>query len=213
MKKILLKILLFISIVTFSQEKLKGKYCSIPIGESDVTCIDFKEKKRFDYVISGCLGDSEIGSGIFELKNDILKLIFDKKKQTYKSLIKIKEFKPKLEEKVSFKFKITDESDYSLYANVVKKRGNIDFGTFETNIEISQNKNDSIAEYRIFSLGYELVELELDNKTDKVIEIKLSTFQPKLISEKTFTWSLIEIKKNEFKTGKEFWNTFRKIEN
>jgi len=62
MKKILQITILLTSILTFSQEKLSGKYCSIPIGESDVTCIDFKQKNQFEYSVAGCLGTSHIGT-------------------------------------------------------------------------------------------------------------------------------------------------------
>jgi hypothetical protein len=35
--------------------------------------------------------------------------------------------------------------------------------------------------------------------------------QARVISEKVFEWNLTEFNKNEFKDGKEIWNTFRKI--
>ena len=84
MKKILQIIILLTSILTFSQEKLNGKYCSIPIGESDVTCIDFKENNHFEYSVSGCLGISQIGTGNFELyispklKSSVFKIKLDR---------------------------------------------------------------------------------------------------------------------------------------
>jgi hypothetical protein len=211
MKKILQIIIFLISIVTFSQEELIGEYCTIPIGESDVTCINFKENNRFEYTVSGCLGVSDIGTGKFELNKDNLKLIFDKKEQLIKSKIKIEEIESALEKEVIFKFNISDENNLPLYVNIVKKPENIAFKIFKENKIISQTKNDSIGNYQILSLGYEIIELELDNLTDKKIEITMFPIQPKVISDTTLTLNLSEISEKEFKAGTNFWNTYRKV--
>ena len=211
MKKILHIIILMTSILTFSQEKLGGKYCSIPIGESDVTCIDFKENNRFEYSVSGCLGTSHIGTGIYELKNKILKLEFDKKEQPTKNKVKVTEIKSQSEKNIEFEFIITDENELPLYVNIVEKPNIKGFEIYKEKNKIEVEKNNSKAKYEILSLGYGTVELELKHNSSKKIEITMFPVQAKVISEKVFEWNLTELNEKEFKVGSKIWNTFRKI--
>ncbi|KJD35347.1 hypothetical protein PW52_09580 [Tamlana sedimentorum] len=204
MKIILLTIILLISIVTFSQEKIIGKYCSVPIGESDVTCIDFKEKNRFAYVVSGCLGISTTGRGKFELKDEKLNLIFDKAEQVSKNEIKITEFKVKSEKEVKFEFKVRDENGIEIPANILRTSYRKHFFFDELNKVFIVDKNSPKANYRIEFIGYETVELEVDNNTDKIIEVNLFPSQEKVISDKEITLKWIKVNETEFKTGTNF---------
>ena len=210
MKKILQIIILLTSILTFSQEKLNGKYCSIPIGESDVTCIDFKENNHFEYSVSGCLGISRIGTGNFELKNEILKLTFDKKEQSTRSKVKITETKSS-SEKIEFEFIIKDENGFKLYAHIREKGEKKYFDLYEKENKIELQKKRLKVTYELFSLGYEFIEIELNHNSSKKIEIIMFPPQAKVISEKVFEWKLTELNEEEFKTGTKIWNTFRKI--
>ena len=90
------------------------------MGESDVTCIDFKENNRFTYMVSGCLGVSTVGSGKFVMKDEELNLIFDKAEQISKNEIKITESKAKSEKEVKLEFKIKDENGIEIPANVIR---------------------------------------------------------------------------------------------
>lgn len=210
MKKILQIIIFLISILTFSQEDLKGNYCSIPIGESDVTCLKFKENNTFEYSVSGCLGTSHIGTGIFELKNKTLKLTFDKKEQPAKSKVTIKEIKSN-SEKIVFEFILEDENGFQVYGNIRKKGSEKYIDLHEKENEIKFLKENLKITYEIFSLGYEFLELELNHNSSKSIKIKMFPAQAKVISEKIFEWNLTEINKERFKTGPKIWNTFRKV--
>ena len=211
MKKILQIIILLTSILTFSQEKLNGKYCSIPIGESDVTCIDFKENNQFEYSVSGCLGISQIGTGIFELKNEILKLTFDKKEQLTKHKIKITEIKSSSKKTIEFEFIIIDENNFPVFASVVEKPNVRRFEIYEEKNKIKVEKKNSKIKYEVLSLGFGTVELELNHNSSKKIEIKVFPVQPKVISKKVFEWKWSELNEQEFKTGPKFRNKFRKI--
>jgi hypothetical protein len=211
MKKILQIIIFLTSILTFSQEKLSGKYCSIPIGESDVTCIDFKENNNFEYSVSGCLGTSHIGTGIFNLKNKTLKLIFDKKVQPAKNQVKINEIKSSSEKSIEFVFIIKDENELSLYVNIIEKPNVRRYEIYEEKNKIEVEKKNSKVKYEILSLGYGIVELELEHNSSKIIEVTMFPVQAKVISEKVFEWNLTELNENEFKVGTKIWNTFRKI--
>ncbi|MDO6744691.1 hypothetical protein Q4553_08900 [Tenacibaculum soleae] len=210
MKNILQIIILLTSILTFSQEKLNGKYCSIPIGESDVTCIDFKENNQFKYSVAGCLGTSDIGTGIFELKNKTLRLTFDKKEQPTKNIVNIKELKSN-SEKIEFEFVIKDKNGFSLYANVIEQPNIKGFEISKEKNTIEVEKKNSKVKYQILSLGYEIVELELIHNSSKLIEITMFPAQAKVISEKVFEWKLTEINDGKFKTGPKIWNIYRKI--
>jgi hypothetical protein len=211
MKKILQIIIFLTSILTFSQEKLSGKYCSIPIGESDVTCIDFKENNNFEYSVSGCLGTSHIGTGIFNLKNKTLKLTFDKKLQPAKNQVKINEIKSSSEKNIEFVFIIKDENELPLYVNIIEKPNVRGYEIYEEKNKIEVEKKNSKVKYEILSLGYGTVELELEHNSSKIIEVTMFPVQAKVISEKVFEWNLTELNENEFKVGTKIWNTFRKI--
>tara|TARA_R110000822_G_scaffold121318_2_gene255081 strand:- start:570 stop:1211 length:642 start_codon:yes stop_codon:yes gene_type:complete len=211
MKKILQIIIFLTSILTFSQEKLSGKYCSIPIGESDVTCIDFKENNNFEYSVSGCLGTSHIGTGIFNLKNKTLKLTFDKKVQPAKNQVKINEIKSSSEKNIEFVFIIKDENELPLYVNIIEKTNIRGYEIYEEKNKIEVEKKNSKVKYEILSLGYGTVELELKHNSSKIIEVTMFPVQAKVISEKVFEWNLTELNENEFKVGTKIWNTFRKI--
>lgn len=196
--------------MAFSQEKLSGKYCSIPIGESDVTCIDFKENNHFEYSIAGCLGISDIGTGIFELKNETLKLIFDKKEQPVLNKVEIIEVKSN-SEKVDFKFNIKDENGFELYAQIREKGKNEYIDLYDKVNTIKFSKQKLKVTYEILSIGYESVELELSHNSSKNIEIKMFPVVAKVISEKVFILNLIKRNEKEFKIGPNIWNTYRKI--
>ena len=214
MKMILQTILILISIVTFSQEKMAGKYCSIPIGESDVTCIDFKEDNRFDYEVSGCLGISAIGTGIFEFKDKNLKLIFDKKEQILKSGIVITENKSESEIETEFKFDIKDENGFEIPIFIMRLSDSEYFRIDEITQNIKVAKYSPSEIYRISFPGYEVIDLELDSKTDKKIDINLFLVQPLLISDKEMNWELTDFKDKGFSVGHSpFGNKFQKWEN
>ncbi|MEO8932773.1 MAG: hypothetical protein ABI295_00580 [Xanthomarina sp.] len=213
MKRILQTTILLISIVTFSQEKLIGKYCSIPIGEADVTCIEFQENNRFEYEISGCLGLESVGTGIFEFKNKDLRLIFDQKEQILNSRIEIKENSTESEKETEFTFNIKDENGFEIPIYIMRLSDSEYFRVDEITQNIKVKKNSPTEIYRISFPGYEVIDLELDSKTDKKIEIKLFPVQPLLISDKELNWQLTEFNDNGFSVRHSpFGNKYRKVE-
>ena len=211
MKPILQTIILLISLVTFSQEQMTGEYC-LTFGEGDATCIDFRENNRFDYVVSGCLGISAIGSGSFELNDENLKLIFDKAEQNSKSIIQIAETETQSEKEINLEFKIKDENGIEIPANVIRTSDRKHFFFDELNKIFIVEKNSPKVKYRVEFIGYETIELEIDHKTDKVITIILFPAQPLLISDKELNWELTEFNKNGFSIGnKPYGNQFLKL--
>ena len=212
MNRILSILIGFIAINVSSQDNLKGKYCSLSPGESDVICVDFKENNRFEYKNTGCLGVNSIGEGSYQLKRFTLKLIFDRKEQLIKSTVTITEKPAASDKEVVFVFNIKDQYGGPIFVFATEIGGNKDIGINREENKIILPKSNDKVNYEIHAVGYETVELELVKNTDKVIDIILFEGQPLVISERTIRWKLRDIKADEFKTGKEYWNTFRKVE-
>lgn len=210
MKKILQIFILLNSIFSFSQEKLSGLYCSLPIGGADVTCIDFKSNNRFEFSNSGCLGAENIGSGNFELRNKTLVLKFDKTQQTKKSIVNVEEMKSN-NDKVEFEFIVKDENGAPHYVMIYEKPYKSKYDIVEDGNKIVVDKRDAKVKYEITSIGYETLELDLNQNSSKRIHITMFPAQPKVISDKVYEWDLTEINEDEFKTGPESWNTFTKV--
>jgi len=211
MKRYLTILILLITINVFSQNSLEGKYCSLSPGESDVICVDFQEDNRFEYKMTGCLGVSSIGEGRYELNNSSLKLIFDKKEQLIKSKVDITAKPSNTDGKVEFTFNIKDQNGRPIFVFATEKGDNKDIGIdYEENKIVLPKSNEKV-NYEIHAVGYPSVELELEKNTDKVIDITLFEGQPRVISERTFLWHLTEIGTGEFKIGKEYWDTFRRV--
>ncbi len=211
MKNIFQVIILLTAVLTFSQEKLIGEYCSIPIGESGVTCIEFKKDKLFKYKITECLGVSTIGSGKFELKDGSLNLFFDKKDQVSRSTIKITENESKSEKEVKIQFKIKDENGFDIPANIIRLTDQKHFIFDEYTKVFMVDKNSLKANYKIEFIGYETVDIEIENNTDKMIEIQLCPTQAKIISDTKIIMKWEKINDNEFQTGTKLWDRFKKM--
>ncbi|WP_250433172.1 hypothetical protein [Hanstruepera flava] len=211
MKNIFQVIILLTAVLTFSQEKLIGEYCSIPIGESDVTCIEFKKDNLFKYKITGCLGVSKMGSGKFELKNGSLNLFFDKKNQIPRSTTKITEHESKSEKEVKLQFKIKDENGFDIPANIIRLTNQKHFSFDEYAKVFTIDKNSLKANYKIEFIGYETVDIEIENNTDKMIEIQLFPTQAKIISDTKIIMKWEKINDNEFQTGTNLWDRFKKV--
>jgi hypothetical protein len=188
MKKILLIILLLFQITLFSQEKLKGNYCTIPIGKSDITCFDFKENSRFLYSISGCLGTEKYGNGTFKLENSILILTFDniiikdlsKKIQTSKidrihndSIIHKFKFIDIDGEKIKGVNLLRKTEEFNFSGEIANEKGEIRFSY------LSENVNEN---YEASLIGYETLKFKLPNDENYEIIIVLEKPKPILIN-------------------------------
>lgn len=204
-------VFMLFSTVLYPQVELYGKYCSIAIGEADVTCLDFLEDNRFKYVVTGCLGVSRIGEGRYELNKATLKLLFDKIERPPLSKVEIAE-KPSISnQEVTFEFNIQDQYGQPIFVFATEKGSNKDVGIdYEENKLVLRKSNEKIT-YEIHAVNYETVEVELSKDSDKIIEITLYERPPMIISEQTFRWKLTSIEANEFKIGMEYWNTFKKV--
>ena len=200
-----------ITIVTYSQEKLTGKYC-LTYGEGDATCIDFIENNRFDYVKSGCLGTIEIGSGKFELKNENLKLIFDKTDLVSKIKIKITDIKTENEKEINLTFNIKDENGNELPANIIRPLNERKYFFYdENNKTFIVYKNSPNAKYRIEFMGYETIEIEINHTNDKKISVIMPRERAEIISDTTRTIKLNKFIDNGLKKNITPWDTYKKV--
>ena len=212
MKSVQILLTLLFAVKVFTQQPISGIYCSLPIGEADVTCVDFQDEDRFKYEVSGCLGISHIGVGTYELNGTLLKLKFESQKQTLRSKATIISKEPHQAEAVEFTFNVKDQFGMPISVSLRDQENGIDFNiSHEENRIVVPKKNFRVV-YEIYSLGYETVPLELDHMTDKTIDVILYDAQPILISEKTYRWRLKEITSEGFKIGEDLWSTFIKIE-
>tara|TARA_R110002012_G_scaffold229656_4_gene402330 strand:+ start:2633 stop:3079 length:447 start_codon:yes stop_codon:yes gene_type:complete len=114
--KFILIFFLLISIDCLSQQVLYGKYCT---NRSSTNCIEFVENNKFKFIGYNCLSNS-IVSGSFIYKNNQLELIFDKVELPKRNEVEIINSSIKKDSLISLHFKITDESNFSLPANVLK---------------------------------------------------------------------------------------------
>jgi hypothetical protein len=179
MKKIVLLNFLLIQITLFSQEKLIGNYCTIPIGESDVTCINFKENNRFVFILSGCLGTYKYGIGNFEIKSSDLILSFDNNDKEFRSEIEISEIKNTTKDSIIHKFKFVDQYGIKMMGvNLHKESGEFEFNENISNpngiITFKYLKNQVNENYEVEFFGYENFKFRIENDKSYEILIKLA---------------------------------------
>ncbi len=208
MKKVIKVIFIFISIISYSQEKLNGKYCTFPPAEGDVICLTFKENNKFDYSVTGCLGLSHVGSGNYELKDKALMLNFDKNDGPKRNKVTISQLESKSPTSVEFEFFAKNENGSPLVLDIFESESDKKYELDNQNNTIQVEKSDSFVNYKIFAIGYETEKLELKQNSSKKIEITMFEAGPVVISEKVYNWNLAELTEKGFKTGTE---TFEKL--
>jgi hypothetical protein len=218
MKKILLIILLFISAVSFSQNELSGKFChSFNDGFSGV-CINFKNNNRFEYEVGGCLGVENFGKGKYQLKDNLLNLIFDKDSAQFQSNIKIEtlEFRDR-KDSIDLIFHIVEKAnpEEPLPAMIFQESDSYEFEkgrqtNNEGRLTITKPLNQKSEKYRVLFLGLERFEFTLENDHTKKVTIELAPEAPQIISDKVLTLPLRKITPDLFIT--ENGEEYKKVE-
>ncbi len=115
MKNIILFVFLLINFYSYSQKLDEGRYCTTPIGESDVICIDILNNNHFKYVHSGCLGIQEFGTGKYEIKKQNLILHFDNTKAKKLQRATIINSINQNKDSVTLKFNVKDAYNLPIY--------------------------------------------------------------------------------------------------
>ncbi|WP_435139257.1 hypothetical protein [Formosa sp. A9] len=193
MKNIGLILLFLVNFSINAQEKLIGNYCTIPIGESDVTCYSFKENQQFEFKISGCLGISTYGKGNYSIKNKQLLLNFDNGKGSQNSRIVFKKLKETSQDSITLKLKVSDVYGIGIPAKIYPKEMDLMDFDFEKNYAdingnwIWKNKKNSESKHFVISEnGYAELEFAIDLEKSQEIEIVLAPPSPNSISSKEF---------------------------
>jgi hypothetical protein len=214
MRKFIIVIQILIVSVSYSQSKLKGKFCCSFNGGFSSICIEFKENSKFEYSIHGCLGIENIGTGDFSLESKKLTLKFDKVETKQKSKIEIENIlNQNNKDSIELHFKILDgyNDRMPMPATILVGSNSFEYEKgYQVNksgeATISKKRNSEKENYRILFLGYELLEFDLSNTSSKKIEIILELAGPKIISDKTFEYEIEKIKNDSIilKGGNKF---------
>lgn len=214
MKTILQTIILFLSLISFSQEKQISKFCSISNAQGNSTCIEFQENNRFSYKATAFNSKVSIGIGDYEIKDKKLHLFFDSKEKFLKNYIQVSESESKPGSDIKIKFKIKNKNGVELPFKVALETDNNITNLNEVNKknEISINYIEyPTAKFIVWSEGYNLMNIETRNRTDKTIEI---TMLPNslIINNEKVIMQWIKINNKEFKTGLNSWDIFKTVE-
>ncbi|TRO66793.1 hypothetical protein [Christiangramia sabulilitoris] len=218
MKKYIILIQILIVSVSYSQSKLKGKFCNSFNGGFSSICIEFKENSKFQYSTHGCLGIEDIGTGNFSLKSKKMILNFDKVETKQKSKIEIENIINQYnKDSIKLHFKVLDgyNDQMPMPATILLGSNSFEYVKgYQVNksgeATILKERNSEKEKYRVLFIGYELFEFDLSNSSSKNIEITLEPAGPKIISDKSFEYKIEKIKDDLIilKDG----NQFKKIE-
>ncbi len=206
---LVLTFFLFLS-VQVSGPQLKGTFCTIPLGEGDVSCIEFKNDNRFSYRNSGCLGLNSYGEGNFEIIKSKVILTFDDVVVEPNSDVYIENRPPIDENWLNLEFEVLDKEGVSIdHATVAVK--DEDIKVYRSTEYIPIPKSTDSTTCFISALGYETLELKIDQLTSKYVKINLGDYRPKLITNKTYTFDRSIFKGKSAKRPDDFSMIYRKV--
>lgn len=213
MTKYFLTILTF-SLVSCGTGKLQGIYCHSFNGGYDSTCMTFNKKGDFVYKTSGDLGTYLTGKGKYDLKDNVLKLSFEKDSVIQKSEMIIEDWSFRDDEEtdsIDLIFKVYDafNKELPLYATIFEESE--DFANVNANgaLTITKPKNRKAENYKIGFIGYETLEVVLTHDSTKEIKVTLYPAQPQVISDTIHSYILKDIEKGSFLTSKDY--LYRKV--
>jgi len=199
-------ILLFLCLTTlnsFSQKRLTGKYCLSWVGGiSGGTCVKFLENREFSWETGGDMGISSSGRGYYEINESQLFLKFNNDTLTYDSTVKLIETIDKKRDSISLKLKFIDFQKQPVAGltiildNTQKYQSDIN-GILEIkNIRRSEHAL-TIHTNNLYAL--ENYSFKIIPKVDTSVLITLHPQKPKLISNETFTYKIVEKSDQELK--------------
>ncbi len=210
MKTYFLYILCFFSLLEVKGQKLKGTFCTIPLGEGDVSCIEFKNDNRFSFRNSGCLGLNSYGEGNFEIIKSKVILTFDDVVVEPNNDVYIENRPPIDENWLNLEFEVLDKEGVSIdYATVAVKDEDIKVYRSTEYIPIPKSTDSTIC--YISAVGYETLELKLDQLTSKYVKINLGDYRPEQITNKTYTYDRSIFKGKSAQMPDDFSMIYRKV--
>ncbi|WP_106134090.1 hypothetical protein [Mongoliibacter ruber] len=201
MKKILPLIFLIISVDSFCQDQLSGKFCNSFNDGYSVVCIEFLENNSFKYELIGCLGVENFGKGEYQLTSNQIKLIFDEDSSKIQSSIKVENLKFRdRRDSIEIVFHIVEKANQKepLPAMIFQESDSFEFEKVKQansngNLILLKPKNRETEKYNVLFLGYERFEFTLENHQSKNVTIELAPEAPEIISNRVFTIDLSKI--------------------
>lgn len=197
MKKTVIILILLLSFSVNAQEMLLGKFCTIPIGESDVVCYNFIENQNFEFKVAGCLGISTYGKGKYTSNNGNILLDFDNGKGNKNSTISFKELNKISPDSIIVKLKVTDLNGLGIPVKIYPKEMALMDFDFEKNYTdtngnwiLNEKRNKELKAFVISEVGYVDFEFSLDMNKSQEIKIILAPPSPDSISSKVIMKSL-----------------------
>lgn len=196
MKKMILLILVgFISSCALTLRK--GEYCHEILGGDGGPCVKFEEKHKFKWQTNGDLGTISVGSGTYKIKNNKLYLMFKKDSLNYESTVEILNKEVTDKDEVSLVIKVVDEQKMPSPNARITINGSKDKRYFSDtagmiriqNIPKSKNPIDIQVEPLDVLESYSFP--FTPNKNAKLL-VTLYKAKPKLITEKTFVYEIID---------------------
>lgn len=179
MKRILLVIFCFTSVLTFAQKMNNGVYRNIKKDrsfESDI--FEFKENNKFNYVLITCTGTG-IGIGTYELRNDSIHLQFADMPNKSEKQIEVN-FKKSESDSLKIDLKVLAFEDDSKLpmANCYFKDEKTSWETnLNGNVKASVLKKDTSRLLVISFFGFEDVEIQIpENATSLFGIVRLGNF-------------------------------------
>ena len=196
MKKVILLILVgFISSCALTLRK--GEYCHEILGGDGGPCVKFEEKHNFKWQTNGDLGTISVGSGTYKIRNKKLYLIFKEDSLNYESTVEVLNTEVTEKENISFLIKVVDQqkmpSSNALVSldkyPYIKKYTDIngivkfkDIPRGEKPIKINTEPREFLESYNFKFIP---------NKDAKFL-VTLYKAKPRLITEKTFVYEIID---------------------
>lgn len=195
MKKIILVILVgFIS--SCAPGIRHGEYCHKVIGGGG-PCVEFEEKNNFNWETSGDLGTISVGSGTYKINNNKLYLIFKKDSLNYESTVEVLNTEVTGEDDISILIKVVDEQNMpspNARITINGNKGERYFSDIEGLIKIQHiPKNEDPIEILVEPLDF-LESYSFDFIPNKNVKLLVTLYRakPKLITDKTFVYKIIE---------------------
>lgn len=186
-----------------SCQTLEGTYCFGHNVASSSNCLTFQENERFSFKNIGHIGINEYGKGKYFIEDKKLTLKFDNIKKQYPNKFVAQSMTPcDTSNMVQLNFKFVDPYGIPVGGVRVKKVNDTTFKSPQSNLEgklqfAVERKEDKV-QFRAYYPLYEIFPFELVLNCNKDILIELIVPRGQLISNKTWTYDIKEIRKDHF---------------
>lgn len=186
-----------------SCQTLEGTYCFGHNVASSSNCLTFQENERFTFKNIGHIGINEYGEGKYFIEDKKLTLKFDNSKKKYPNKFVVQSMPPcDTSDIVQLNFKFVDPYGMPIGGVRVNKVNDTTFKSPQSNmdgkLQFAIKRKEDTVQFRAYYLLYEIFPFDLVLNCNKDILIELIAPRGQLISNKTRTYNIKEIKKDYF---------------